>query len=144
MNAECIVTISVNSERFFFKEVIDFLLNRYDQLIITLWGKIPKPVQKELLSHQLKKRGIRSRIVKEYNYVITRDDRESFLYSSNQIDFNLISWGIRINRDGIVLAKSSEDISICECDLLSIKEINKFILEPKIKTIVKNFELIKD
>ena len=144
MCSDTIVHVIANNECSFFKEVICYLLNKSDKLIISLWGTLPEPLKEELLCYQIKKRGIRSRIVREYNYIITKDNIESFLLFVKKIDFATINWGVKINEDGIVLSRSSEEISICIYEYMSINEINIFLSDLRIQAIIKKYEFIKD
>jgi hypothetical protein len=142
MNSGCVIVSSLNKEFNFFKETINFLSTKSDVLIITIWGKLPGELLNDLSNYRSKGTGLRSKFVKEYDYIINKNVMHSFILLCTKIDFQSISWGIKINDIGVVLAKSSEDINICCCDGLPLDDIISFLRESKKNEIINSYEVV--
>lgn len=143
MNSICFVVTKMNNESFF-RELAKFLLNYSEPLIITIWGKQSKAIHYELLRYMIKRRGLRSRIAREYNYVLLKTDADNFFSICEKINLRTMAWGICINENAIVLAKSSEEVDIFINELIPFNEMVVFLNKATAAGIIGGYNTARD
>ena len=130
-----------------YKEVFDEMLRyfaKYNPLVI-LWGRMPANVIKKNKYAEVKSNLFRRIFFKEHHYLINSKNVENFIESLSGIDFFAFSYGISIDNENIVLAKSPYDININASKRISSSMLIAFLGKLKERGIINKYEkLIED
>ncbi len=137
--------VEANDEEKFFHE---FLLKYNNfKLEVIIWGSLPIGLEADLARFKTKDHLIRKArriLFKENIYIVSSDQSADFIAICKKIDFNAISWGICLNEEVIVFARSIGDINVSGTNNIPLDGIERLLVELKKSGIVKSFEVIED
>jgi len=110
--------------------------------IVTFWGALDKLVLERLAGFEVHRFSIRKLLLKEHEYQITHSECDQFVEYCEAIDFSDISWGMRVGRVGVVLARARDDVYVEDSDLCG--DIRGLLEEMKRKKFFESYELMED
>ncbi len=111
---------------------------------ITIWGNFSESVSRELVHYEMRSSPIRKRIFQEHSYQISPDDVEVFIKICRKMNLKKLAWGMTLNNESFVLARSFDDISLCYNQLIASKTIYDLLTELQKKNAITSFEIIED
>jgi len=141
-NSYYIVSINgVRDKKVFLSSLLKFFAP-FD-VILTIWGKVPKTVLKRLSNQKITGFGLRRLLFHELNLKL--NDQSLPVISDSLYDDEIldkITWGIRKGSIPLAHAWDWDDMNIDGSELIQDKVLFSWINELKAKGIIESFERI--
>jgi hypothetical protein len=143
-HSDYIVSIDgVLDKKVFFSSLLNFFAP-FD-VILTIWGKVSKPVLKILSNHNVAGFGLRRLLFHELNLKLNNQSLP--VISDSLCDdkvLDKITWGIRKGSIPLAHALDWDDMNINGSELIQDEALFSWINELKAKGIIESFEKIDD
>ncbi len=141
-NSAYIVSIEgVRDKKLFFSSLVNFYAP-FD-VILTIWGKIPKSILHRLSNHKVTGFGLRRLLFRESSFNLNDQSLSdiSDCLCGDELPFE-ISWGIRKGNTSLAHAWDWDDISIDGSELIQDEILFGWIKALKTKGIIESFKKI--
>ena len=143
-HSDYIISIDgVRDKKMFFLSLVNFF-GPFD-VILAIWGKVPKTVLKRLSTHKVTDFGLRRLLFHELNLKL--NDESVPAISDCLCDYEIldtITWGIRKGNMPLAHAWDWDDMNIDGSELIQDEVLLSWINELKAKGIIESFERIDD
>jgi hypothetical protein len=142
--SDCIISINgIHDKKMFFSSLLNFFAPL--DVILSLWGKVPKTVLKRLSIHKVTDFGLRRFLFHELNLKLNNQSLSviSDCLCDDEI-LDTITWGIHTGNIPLAHAWDWDDMNIDGSGLIQDEVLLSWINKLKANGIIESFERIDD